>query len=167
MAEATKDQELYLREFFQEEFDGSAKTEKMTPAKRERVPRRKIHALIANMPLPESNPSDRQRIQGLLFKAYSGYVHGAYPHIMELFGGRPAKYHTSGMIGTPAIDSCEAQLVHYLYRALLSVELVAGRSGRPDIGARVIQLAIDLARQTECLSNDEIERMSRRLARLD
>ena len=46
------------------------------------------------------NPSDAQSAMSTLHKAYSGYVHGAYPHIMELYGGNPARFHMAGMRDT-------------------------------------------------------------------
>ena len=55
----------------------------------------------------------------------SGYVHGAYPHIMELYGGNPAHYHLKGMFGTPLYDSCLDQSKHYFYRGIQSMMVLS------------------------------------------
>ena len=163
---AAKHQQQFIEEFFQEELETSPPAGKMSSAKRHRVPRKSIHAALGRTPLPGFNPSDTQRVQGLLHKAYSGYVHGAYPHTMELYGADPPKYHTSGMLDTPLIEACEAQFVNYVYRALLAAEIVAARSGRGDVQERLIKLAIRLARLTRCVGDDEIELASQRLTAL-
>lgn len=35
------------------------------------------------------------------YRTYSNYVHGKYPEIMDLYGGRPGRFHLEGMSGTP------------------------------------------------------------------
>ena len=34
---------------------------------------------------------------------FSNYVHGRYPETMDLYGGRPGRFHLRGMRGTPKI----------------------------------------------------------------
>jgi hypothetical protein len=34
-------------------------------------------------------------------RAFSFYVHGRYPETMDLYGGRPGRWHLHGMLGTP------------------------------------------------------------------
>jgi len=36
-----------------------------------------------------------------VYRTYSSYVHGKYPEIMDLYGGRPGRFHLDGMSGTP------------------------------------------------------------------
>jgi hypothetical protein len=36
-----------------------------------------------------------------VYRTYSNYVHGKYPEIMDLYGGRPGRFHLRGMGGTP------------------------------------------------------------------
>ncbi len=36
-----------------------------------------------------------------VYRIFSNYVHGKYPEIMDLFGGRPGRFHLRGMSGTP------------------------------------------------------------------
>ena len=43
---------------------------------------------------------------------YSGYVHAASPHIMEMYGGNPARFHVRGMHGTPRQDEHRDDFCH-------------------------------------------------------
>jgi hypothetical protein len=36
-----------------------------------------------------------------VYLVFSNYVHGRYPETMDLFGGRPGRFHLKGMRGTP------------------------------------------------------------------
>jgi len=51
--------------------------------------------------------------------AYSMYVHGEFPSIMEMYGGGdPAGFHVRGMLGTRRIPIYRRELAHYTHRAL-------------------------------------------------
>ena len=116
--------ERFLKDFWAEEFDvdGNPLT---SSQKRDSVPRPKIQAAIARQEVFPVNPSDGQKVHGTLAKAYSGYVHGASPHIMEMYGGEPARFHTSGMRGTPPHKLAQQEALNYFYRGLLNVIFVA------------------------------------------
>jgi hypothetical protein len=94
---------------------------------------RKIHATFAKLAASELNPSDAKESLRTTHKALSGYVHGAYPHIMEMFGGNPPRYHTSGMLGTPRIDEWRSQLVFYVQRLIIASVFVARKLGVIDL----------------------------------
>jgi hypothetical protein len=36
-----------------------------------------------------------------IYRILSNYVHAKYPEIMDLYGGRPGRFHLRGMSGTP------------------------------------------------------------------
>jgi hypothetical protein len=36
-----------------------------------------------------------------VYRIFSNYVHGKYPEIMDLYGGRPGRFHLRGMSNTP------------------------------------------------------------------
>ena len=82
-------------------------------------------AAIARQPVFPVNPSDGQEVHRTLAKAFSGYVHGASPHIIEMYGGLPEKFHTSGMPITPPHDRAIREATNYFYRGLLMVTHVA------------------------------------------
>ena len=66
------------------------------------------------------NPSDAIELSRTVSKAYSGYVHAAAPHIMEMYGGEPPKFHLAGMRGTSRIKEHAADLWNYFFRGLLA-----------------------------------------------
>jgi hypothetical protein len=55
--------------------------------------------------LADEQPSDGRvpaaSLYSNVYRIFSNYVHGKYPEIMDLFGGRPGKFHLCGMSGTP------------------------------------------------------------------
>jgi hypothetical protein len=156
------DQIRYVKEFFQEEF-GNRADPLRSQQKRDRVSRRRIHAALSRIPVEGSNPSRTQEIARTLHQAYSGFVHGAYSHIMDLYGGAPPKFHTNGMNGTPRISECEHQFVNYVYRSLLALEVIARRTNRHDITTRLVQQSVVLARETGCISEEGIKKAIKRM----
>lgn len=48
------------------------------------------------------------------YRQYSGYVHGRYPEIMDLYGGRPGQFHVHGMSGTPKDGEMLEQLTAFI-----------------------------------------------------
>ncbi len=159
------DRERFLNEFFQEEFDDPSDPVASTQ-KRDRVPRRKVQSAIMNrLPVEGRDPDKDLAVSQTIFKAISGYVHGSYCHIMDLYGGLPQRYHTRGMRGTPRIKECALQLNSYIFRGLLSVEIVADRVGQRAVASQLTSLGVDLARATGCIDGVEIERMELRRTR--
>jgi len=122
------DQILFLESFFQEELDQPGDPLASTQ-KRATVPVRKIHATFAKLASTELNSSDAQELLRTTQQAFSGYVHGAYPHIMEMYGGNPPQFHMSGMLGTPRIDEWRWQLVCYVYRVSMASVFIARKLG--------------------------------------
>lgn len=117
----------FLDAFWEEEVDESGN---MTDSEQKRpmIPRRKINAYLARID-GTGNPSRGVEVARTLQKAYSGYVHGASPHIMDMYGGRPAKFHTKGMLGTPKLKEYGEDLWNYMYRTFLSHIFVAKAFG--------------------------------------
>jgi hypothetical protein len=124
----SRDQERFFEEFFQEEFDDPAYP-LGSNQKRDNVPRKTVFASFGNLVRDQLNPSDAQSTLLTLHKAFSGYVHGAYPHIMELYGGDPPRFHMSGMTNTPRQVETLTQFLTELYRAIMASELVARKVG--------------------------------------
>ena len=124
----SEQQERLVQEFFQEEFD-NIDSPFLSTQQRNRVPRQKVLAGIARVSAQPLNPSDTQEMHRTMHNAFSGYVHGAYVHIMESYGGNPGsmKYHMEGLSNTPRIQEWTNALLNYVYRTMLTVELVAKR----------------------------------------
>ena len=93
-----KMQQRFIDEFFQEEFDADSPLD--STQRRDRVPRRKIQAFIAQLDVNLLNPSDSQEVARTIANTNSGYVHGTSDHILEMCGGNPPRYYLDGMLGT-------------------------------------------------------------------
>jgi len=101
--ERTALHDQYLQYFYQEEIESHGNPF-LSEQKRPQIPRSKIQAANARTLEEHLNQSDAHELMRTLSKAYGGYVHGASPHIMEMYGGRPPRFHVSGMLNTPRIE---------------------------------------------------------------
>jgi hypothetical protein len=113
----TKWHKHFLDSFYQEEFDTPENPFKSTQ-KRPMVRRSKIQAYLANVKGLGFNPSDVQEVSRTLSKAFSGFVHGASPQIMEMYGGTPPHFHVHGMLGTSVMAAHEKQIWYYFDRGI-------------------------------------------------
>jgi hypothetical protein len=125
----------YLDAFFEEEFN--AETGLHSNQKRPMIPRKKIQAYIARSeggPLDTSSTIEASRT---VSKAYSGYVHAASPHIMDMYGGNPPKFYVRGMRGTERHREHSADLWNYFYRTIISCAFVAKAFGDENLFADI------------------------------
>jgi hypothetical protein len=97
--ETTELHRQYLSAFYEEEFDKPERPIEATQ-KRPMLARKKIRAYIARMEAIVCDPSRGIELSRTVFKAYSGFVHGASPAIMDMYGGAPPGFHVRGMLGT-------------------------------------------------------------------
>ena len=130
--------EQYLSYFWEEEIDESGN---MIESKQKRgmISRKKV-----------LEPGRGIELARTLHKTYSGFVHGAAPQIMDLYGGRPPIFSVNGMLGTIRIEEHTDDLWNYMYRSLISHVLVAKAFGAEDI-ANQLQACVK-----EFSSNDEM-----------
>ena len=114
----------YLDAFWEEEIDESGN---MIDSKQKRpmIPRQKIRAYIAKNEKAVLDPSRGIELSRTLSKTYSGFVHGAAPQIMDMYGGNPPHFHTKGLLGTPRMQEYSDDLWNYMYRTFLSHTVVA------------------------------------------
>jgi hypothetical protein len=110
----------FLADFWAEEYDVDGNPFRSSQ-KRDRVSRDKIQAAIARQPVFAVNPSDGQETHRTIAKTYAGYVHGASPHIMEMYGGVPEQFHSNWKPGTPPHEAAMREAISYFYRGLLMV----------------------------------------------
>lgn len=118
----------YLEAFWEEEIDESG-TMINSKQNRPMIPRKKIRAYIAKIEGNILDPSRNIELSRTLSKAYSGFVHGASPQIMDMYGGSPPHFHTKGLRGTPRMQEYTDDLWNYMYRSFLSHILVAKAFG--------------------------------------
>lgn len=156
--EPTEDQRRFINEFFQEEHEDP--NDPTSSAKRDRVSRQRIRAATARA---LGATDDRgQRLGRAIYQTMSGFVHGAYVHIMELFDARSPLFHTRGMLGTGRLAEAIDNQAHYLFRSLLAAEAVGRRAFRADVVERACTANAQLARATGCLNDAGIAKIERR-----
>lgn len=122
----------YLDAFYQEEFDKPEDPIGSTQ-RRPMISREKIRAYIAKSEAAELEPSRGIQLSKTMSKAYSGFVHGASPHIMEMYGGNPAKFHVQGMLGAPIIAGHEKDIWNYFYRGIIAFGFAAKAFGAEEL----------------------------------
>lgn len=157
----SKDQQRMFDDFFREEFE-NPDDPLGTGIDRDNVPRRKINAAFGHIAKDELNPHDAQHTASTVHKALSGYVHGAYPHIMEMYGGNPAYFHISGMLGTPRMIEWEDQLITYVYRAIMATEVISRKMGLPDSEKSIRSLLVEYETALNCKPTESAEAILRR-----
>jgi hypothetical protein len=164
--DASGHQRRFVEEFYQEEFSPAESNIVKAHQSRDRVPRDKIRAGVSRVggAFKGRNPSHEVQVTRVLSNTFSGYVHGAYTHLMELFGGPPLRFHTRGLLGTPRIQECLGSQVNYVCRSLMAAETVARRLGRGDVLRSALELNLALTKRTMCMSAEGIASMERRLA---
>ena len=125
----------FLDAFFEEEFD--AETTMDSTQKRPMIPRRKIQAQIARIEVSGLDPSTGVELARTITKAYSGYIHAAYPPIMDIYGGSPPHFHVTGMLGTQRHAEHRQDLWNYFYRSILSFGLAAKAFGDHELSDQI------------------------------
>lgn len=136
----------YLDAFFEEEFNAESAIE--STQKRPMLPRKKIRAWIAAMEGSDMDPSRSIELTRTISKAYSGYVHAASPHIMDMYGGNPPQFHMRGMLGTPRHDEHSADLWNYFYRGIIAFGFAAKAFGDDDLFNTIRDFADEFSRVT-------------------
>lgn len=120
----------YLTAFFEEEFDADSAIE--STQKRPMIPRKKIRAWIASIE-GGLDPSTGIEVTRTISKTYSGYIHAASPHIMDMYGGDPPRFYMTGMIGTPRHGEHRADLWNYFYRGIIAFGFAAKAFGDDEL----------------------------------
>jgi len=158
---AKKRRTEFLDDFYQEEFADS--DDPLSSISRKTVGRKHIRAALGAIPTPIFDPSLQNHISKSLAQVYSGFVHGAYGFIMELFGGWPPRFHTNSMAETPPAAACEEEFKNQVYRSIVAVNAVARSFGQADMSARLKELAEGFDDAVECRGNEGMEKLRKRL----
>lgn len=136
----------YLEAFQEEEFDKPEDPISSTQ-KRPMIPRDKIRTYIARIEGSGLDPSRGVALTRTISKAYSGYVHGASPHIMEMYGGNPPRFHVSGMRETPRYKYHQRDLWNYFYRGICAFGLAAKAFGAAALSSSIQRYLDDFEKQ--------------------
>jgi len=134
----------YLDAFYEEEFDDPESAIRSTQ-KRPMISRKKIRAFISKDRGTGYDQSLTIEIQRTVSKTYSGYVHGASPHLMELYFGTPPRFHLQGGIDSPFNEDHTDDLLNYYYRAILSFVFAAKAFGEDALVKKVIGFSKEFA----------------------
>jgi hypothetical protein len=97
------------------------------------VPRKKIRAYLARLEQQPKDPSSAVKLYHTIHSGYSGFIHGASPHIMDMVGGNPPRFHIHGMAGTPRHEDHRYDLYNPFFRAILSFAIVAKAFGDEEL----------------------------------
>ena len=109
----------FLEAFWEEEVDESGSAIR-SQQKRAMIPRKKIHAYLANFEAFGIDSCTGKEMMRTVHRAYSGFVHGASPQIMEMYGGNPPHFHIKGMLRSPKLQSWTNDFWHHAYRSFCS-----------------------------------------------
>jgi hypothetical protein len=136
----------FLAAFWMEEFDNP--TPLKSTQNRPSIPRRKINAWIARHPFFPGDESTWVALSAFIMKTYSGYVHGAAPHIMDLYGGEPPRFHMRCLLGTPRHDDHSDDLLNYYHRAIAAFAFAANAFDDDEIFVSIRDYSIHFSAQT-------------------
>ena len=129
----TPEVEKYISDFFNEDIDEAGIAQNQEK-KIHRTKARKIYASRARLLSEHINFSVRRDMVYKIYSAYSGYVHSAYPNIMELYGGTPPyNFHMQGMKETPRIGDWETILIAFIRSATLVFGYMADKYDKVDL----------------------------------
>ncbi|MEF8767715.1 hypothetical protein [Candidatus Accumulibacter contiguus] len=137
--------QAYLDAFYEEEFD--AETALESTQKRPMISRQKIRAYIARIEGAALDPSRRVELTRTISKAYSGFIHAASPHVMDMYGGNPPRFHVQGMKGTERQQEHREDLWNYFYRSIVAFALTAKAFGDDALFAQIQQFSREFERQ--------------------
>jgi hypothetical protein len=152
-------QRTMIQEFFQEEFESPDNF--LSSTTRKRVSRRKIRATFSNAPIGMSDPHTMLKTAESINNIYSGFVHGSYVSIIEMYDDRTREYHMRGMLKSPHWSDHKENFSNHLYRSILAVAILSSRTSRKDIAGRAVNLQLELAQKTGCLDDEGIQNLRR------
>jgi hypothetical protein len=119
----------YLEAFYAEEFPDDDSDIVDAPKDRPTISRKKIRAYNARCEQPTLEMTRGVKLSATISKAYSGYVHGASPHIMDMYYGDPPRFHIRGMLGTNRMPQHARDLWNYFFRGICACGVAAAAFG--------------------------------------
>lgn len=131
----------FLNAFWEEEFD--QETAMTSTQRRAMIPRKKIRAYVVREQslLAGLDPNNGVEASRTLSKALSGYVHAAAPHILDIYGGYPPRFHVRGMLGTPIHEDHRQDLWNNFFRGIASFGFAAVAFGMHELHSSIAQFS--------------------------
>jgi hypothetical protein len=138
----------YLKAFWLEELDDSR-----TPEDRAKGPdtvsRKHILGYIGRVLAKGLDPSRHMQVSRTLSHTYSGYVHGASSHIMQMCVGLPPRLLVLGMMEVPErMDEHGYDAWNYYYRALMTLNAAAKAFGDVELSQHLYDAMDDFEVKT-------------------
>jgi len=116
----------YLEYFYAEEFSDPSNVMESHQS-RGMVQRAKIRAYInEDLGADSSRANIAERV---ITKAYSGFVHAASPHVMDMYGGDPPRFDVKGELKSYRMQEHADDALNYFFRALHSMAFAARAFG--------------------------------------
>lgn len=135
----TIDQQKFINEFFSKKFL-TTKERIENPKKPYMLPRQKVYAAIGRLLGQFNNPSRTIVFSKIIDESLSGYVHGAYNQIMELYeGGKTERFQMQGMFNTPRIPVWQWEIACYTHRALNTFVDIAVNMNFPALKQKLLE----------------------------
>jgi hypothetical protein len=126
--ELTQRHQEYLDYFYAEEFDDPSDI-MASHTSRGMVKRDKIRAYVNR-----GEGDSRANVVGkVITKAYSGFVHAASPHIMDMYGGWSPGFDINGENRTLRAEEAANDALNYFLRALFSIAYAAKAFGDEEL----------------------------------
>jgi len=109
---------------------------------RPRTTRREKRAAVTRLLGGFSNPERVRRILEAIANGLDGYVHAAYPHIMEMYGGTPPeeRFHMRGMSVRERTDLAVRYLALLVHQALNNIAKLLIDTGNLDDANKLLDL---------------------------
>jgi hypothetical protein len=122
--------EQFLTEFYQEQLNDF--DDPFSSTSRNRVPRQKIHAAVFSKETGFKDPSTAVAAMRSTTDTFSGFVHGAYGHIMDFYGGDPPHFHMEGFVSTPRMTETLNFVPIFFFRSAVAVAGLCRATGNID-----------------------------------
>ena len=141
----TEHHQTYLDAFYQEEFDNPDSAIESSQ-KRQMVKRNKIVAFISKERGTGYDQSSTSNLIRMVYKTYSGYLHGASPQLMELYYGSPPTFHLFGSKDSPFYKDASGDIINYFYRAILTFAHSAKAFGHELLFKKIYDFSVEFAK---------------------
>jgi hypothetical protein len=133
----------FLKYFYAEEFADPSDV-MGSHMSRGMVKREKIRAYIESNGLSGPEAARAKAIGKVLTKVYSGFIHAASPHIMDMYGGMPPRFDVNGASKSFRYAEHERDALNYFYRAVLAMAVAAKAFGDEGLFASMRALASEI-----------------------
>lgn len=107
-----------------------------------KIPRKKIRSSAARLAAPYMRSEKLIRMLEIFDDVWSGYVHGEYPHIMELyeanFDDGTSYFRMRGMLDTPRMQAFHWQLASFVMNALNRFIIIARNLKLEELATKIL-----------------------------